>query len=95
MINIGNKIKGARKIKNITQDELAFAIGVSDKSISAYESGRISPPLPILDKIAKETNMPMGYFLEDRTEESVLVKLKEIEKQFLEIRRLIKKNKLS
>ncbi len=93
MLNIGEKIKQARKTKRFTQDELARAIGVSDKSVSAYESSRINPPLPVLEKIAESTNHSMSYFLEDTLEADIMAKLKEIEVQFSEIKELLKRRK--
>lgn len=92
MVKVGEKIKKSRKIKRITQGDLARAIGVSDKSISAYESERIEPPLKILEKIAEETQQSLSYFLEDTVESSILAKLKEVEIQFKEIKKLLEKN---
>lgn len=91
MHKLGEKIKQARKVKHITQDDLAQAIGVSDKSISAYESDRISPPIKVLEKIAGETGQSLTYFLEEKVEDSILAKLNEIEKLFSEIKNLLKK----
>lgn len=90
-MKIGRKIKNARKNKQITQEDLARAIGVSDKSISAYESERIEPPLKILEKIADETGKSLSYFLEETIESSILNKLNDIEIQFREIKRLLEK----
>lgn len=91
MVKIGQKIKQARKIKQITQEDLAKVIGVSDKSISAYESDRISPPIKVLEKIAENTDQAFSYFLEDTVESSILSKLNEIKKQFNEIKDLLEK----
>ncbi len=91
-VKLGKKIKQARKNKHITQEDLAHAIGISDKSISAYESDRTNPPIKILEKIAKTTDHPLGYFLEEAPESSILAKLKDVEKQFEEIKRLLKKS---
>lgn len=91
MVKVGKKIKLARKTKRITQEDLAMAIGVSDKSISAYESGRISPPLKVLEKIANSTDHSLSYFLEENVETSILAKLNEIERQFMEVKKLLKK----
>jgi len=93
MLKIGQKIKAARKIKRITQEELAKAMGVSDKSISAYESNRANPPLNVIEKISKITNQPLNFFLEETTEISILSKLREIEFQFNEIKKLLEKEK--
>ncbi len=90
MLKIGQKIKAARKIKRITQDELARVIGVSDKSISAYESDRANPPLNVVEKISKATNQSLNFFLEESIETSILSKLTEVENQFKEIKKLLK-----
>lgn len=86
---LGNKIREARKIKRITQEKLADAVGVSDKSISAYESGRIDPPLVVLEKIAQSTDHSIQYFLEESTESSILAKLTEIQRLFEEIKGIL------
>jgi transcriptional regulator with XRE-family HTH domain len=83
---LGKKIREARKIKRITQGELANAVGVSDKSISAYESGRIDPPIVILERIAHSTDHSVQYFLEESTETAILAKLTEIQRLFEEIK---------
>lgn len=93
MVKIGQKIKLARNNKHITQDDLANAVGVSDKSISAYESDRISPPLKVLEKIAETTDQSLTYFLEDSIEAAILAKLREVEKEFQEIKKLLQEKK--
>lgn len=91
MVKVGIKIKEARKTKRITQEDLAKAIGVSDKSVSAYESNRITPPLKVIEKIAKTTDYSLSYFIEDTVEQKVLAKLTDIELQFAEIKKLLQK----
>lgn len=89
MKQLGMKIRIARKTKRITQESLATAVGVSDKSISAYESGRVDPPLSVLERIAQSTDSPLNYFLEESTESAILTKLAEIEKVFNEIKTIL------
>lgn len=36
----GDRIRAARRQKNMTQDELALAVGVSKPTINKYESGK-------------------------------------------------------
>ncbi|MFO0703124.1 MAG: helix-turn-helix transcriptional regulator [Patescibacteria group bacterium] len=74
MENLGKKIRQARKTKRITQSDLAQAIGVSDKSVSAYESGRIEPPLKMLEKIAQSTDHSLEYFVGESVESQILAK---------------------
>lgn len=93
MPKLGQKIKEARRKRDITQEELAKAIGVTDKSISAYESGRITPPLYVLQKIAHKTDHSVSYFVQDTAESTILAKLTEIEQQFAEIKDLLRQQK--
>ncbi len=89
MKSLGLRIKSARKAAQSTQNSLAHAVGVSDKSVSAYESGRISPPLDVLEKIAQSTGHPIQYFLGESAESAVVQKLTSIEQLFQEIRDLL------
>jgi transcriptional regulator with XRE-family HTH domain len=48
----------------MTQEELAEAIGLLQKSISRYETGASVPSLESLEKIAQILKKPFGYFLD-------------------------------
>lgn len=87
---LGDKIKQARTTSHITQRELARVVGVSDKSISAYESGRINPPLDVLTKIAEETSTPLPSFFDQSKESTIIAKLTEIARLFEEVKTLLK-----
>ena len=50
--NLGNKIQKGRKTLNLTQEELAFKVGVSRAYIGYIEQGRNIPSLELLQKIA-------------------------------------------
>ena len=50
---VGNRIKTARKAKNLTQKELAKLLGCSHTTISKYEQGEIeNMPRPRIQKLA-------------------------------------------
>lgn len=49
--SIAEKIKTIRCKLNLSQDRFAKKIGLTGKTISAYENGRCIPPLKVLDKI--------------------------------------------
>ena len=49
----GNNIKKYRKIKKITQAELANSTGKSLSTIQKYEAGDVTIPINILDNIAE------------------------------------------
>ena len=53
-----NKIKEIRKSKNITQEQLSKAIGVSRSVISKYENGTIPITLETISEIAKALDVP-------------------------------------
>jgi len=67
------RLKIARETKNISQRKLGMLLGLSDKAISAYESGRTYPPLDTLLKMSKELGKPVNYFLDENTKEMSLI----------------------
>ncbi len=50
---LSNKLKNLRIKMNMSQDRFGKKIGVTGKTISAYECGRCVPPLKILEKVSK------------------------------------------
>jgi len=53
---IGLKIKELRQAKRLSQIRFANKVGISDRTVSAYETGRCLPSLQVLDKINKIYN---------------------------------------
>ncbi len=47
----GEQIKKIRDKKGMSQERFGEKIGVSGKTISAYETGKVIPPIKILEKI--------------------------------------------
>lgn len=90
------KIKRARKESKMSQRELGDALGVSDKAISSYESGRAVPRLNTLQKLAKITHRPVNYFTSSEAENvdySVASMLANVEKQLMEIKKLLEESR--
>jgi len=50
---MNNRIEEIRKSKNIRQEELAKALGVSRQTISSLETGRYNPSIQLAHKIAR------------------------------------------
>lgn len=49
---VGNQVNTHRTQKNVTQEELAFAVGVSRQTIIAIEKGNYTPSVLLALKIA-------------------------------------------
>ncbi len=50
---LGKRIQELRKSKKLTQEELAEKIGIGTPNISYFETGRFSPAIETLERIAK------------------------------------------
>ena len=55
--NIGKFIAECRKKQNMTQDELAYQLGVSSKTISRWETGRTLPDYSLLELLSNKLNI--------------------------------------
>lgn len=82
---IGKFISELRKENNMTQEELAEKMGVSDKSISRWENGKTMPDISMLSILAKELNCTIQELLNGRkmTKEE-LIELKETINKLIE-----------
>lgn len=70
---LGKVINRARKLAKLSQKELGDKLSISNKTISAYESGRAVPPLMTLKKIAEITKQPIDIFFkgDDKTDVNI------------------------
>ena len=58
-----SRLKSARQAKNITQQELAQKICMTQNSYSSYEIGRAEPPLTTLIRLARVLNCTTDWLL--------------------------------
>lgn len=56
----GERIRRERRMAEITQSELAEAVGVKQQTIAQYESGRIRLSLEVARKIAKALDVKVA-----------------------------------
>ena len=56
--NLGIKIKKIRDSHNLSQERFAIRLGLTGKTISAYETGRTNPPIKVLNKIVEVYDAP-------------------------------------
>lgn len=61
-MNLSDRIKLARIKKGATQKEIAQNCGMADSAIRKYESGKITPKLETLRKIAAALELPESFF---------------------------------
>lgn len=90
LTSLGHKIKTSRVAAGYSQKELAKALNISDKSISAYEVNRAQPSLSMIRKIADKVKQPLSYFTEEN-QDDLSVKVARIEQELREIKRLLAK----
>lgn len=95
---IGKFIKECRKKKNLTQEELARILNVTDKAISKWENGRCLPDVSLFEKLCKELDITVNELLsgerlnennyQEKTEEvtiNLLDNLKKNKRMFIKI----------
>ena len=95
--DFGSKLKSARLESGLSQRSLGLSIGLSDKTISSYESSRSYPNLEILKKLSEKLRKPIGYFfsneLEDITNPSNIEELRkknqELENEITVLRKML------
>ncbi|MEK7571493.1 MAG: helix-turn-helix transcriptional regulator [Patescibacteria group bacterium] len=91
---LAQRIRKARKTAHLSQHDLGASVGVSDKSVSAYEQGRSVPPISKLKKIADATQHPLSFFTQENVDEATITaKLLSIERELTEVRKLLKEKK--
>ena len=58
-VALGERIASLRKAHNITQTQLAEALGVSQQTVQAYEVGRRRIPVSALPNVARMLAVPL------------------------------------
>lgn len=61
--SMGTRIKELRKIKNISQEELANKLSVSRQTISKWESDIVSPDINNMEMISKFFEVSIDYII--------------------------------
>lgn len=94
MSSIGENIKAAREEAKLSQLQVAVSLGVSDKTISGYESNRISPPINKLMKLSNLLKKPVAFFIgSDAKSYKVSSRLRAVEIMLRDIRRELREIK--
>lgn len=94
---IGEFIKNKRKERNLTQNELAKRINVTDKAISKWERGLGCPDVSLLEVLSKELDVSILELLQGREIENEVIKVTEADdyiKSTINISNDLTKNKI-
>lgn len=62
-IAVGKFITQKRKEKNMTQEQLAGKIGVSNKTISKWECGKCMPDYSVVEELCKELDITLAELM--------------------------------
>ena len=71
-IKIGARVKELRKRHNVTQEQLAEALGVTNQAVSRWESETGYPDIEYIVPIAKFFKVTANYLLDDGSDVSLL-----------------------
>jgi XRE family transcriptional regulator, regulator of sulfur utilization len=72
--NISKNLKGFRKSRQLTLEELAEKSGVSKSMLGEIERGRTNPTITVLWKITQALKMPLTTLIGNQNEPYVLVR---------------------
>lgn len=89
-MNIGNRIVELRKTKNLSQQDLAEKLFVSDKTISSWEQNRTEPSLELIHKMSEIFSCNISFLVygdvkRNDIETEIKIKLTEKEWKNLDI----------
>jgi transcriptional regulator with XRE-family HTH domain len=62
-VGLGQKIADARKLRGLTQGDLAKAVGVTAQAVSKWERGNSCPDIAILDEVARALSILVSDLL--------------------------------
>ena len=68
--NTGALIAKRRKEKNLTQEQLAERLQVSNKTVSKWENGKCMPDYSIIELLCKELDITISELLEGKVSNS-------------------------
>ncbi len=68
-IAIGNFIAKKRKEQNLTQEQLAERLGISNKTVSKWETGKCMPDYAIVECLCKELHITLAELMNGEEDE--------------------------
>ena len=71
-IAIGKFILKKRKEQNFTQEQLAERLGVSNKTVSKWETGNCMPDDSIIESLCRELNITLAELFDGKEDENII-----------------------
>ncbi len=94
-IAIGNFIAKKRKEQNLTQEQLAEKLGVSNKTVSKWECGNCMPDYSVMESLCKELGITISQLLDCKEQSENNNNAKQIRRVFQEMETIKTNKKLS
>ena len=63
MFDFGTRLRSLRKTRGITQKQLSNSIGVTERAVVAYESGKMKPNFDAINSLADTFGVSTDYLL--------------------------------
>lgn len=73
--NIGRFISAKRREKNLTQEQLAQRLGVTNKTISKWETGKCMPDYSVIELLCKELDITLAELLDGEEQEPSSIRI--------------------
>lgn len=71
-MNIGNKIREARKQRGLNMKEFARRVGISYLTLYRVETDRVSPSVALFSEIAHHLNQPLVNLFDDHSKFTIV-----------------------
>lgn len=84
--NLGEKIKKLRLSKNMSQERFGSKLGISGKSVSAYENNLCVPSLRVMESISNTYDVS---FIPQNNKDHLNTKLQDLKKYLIELESIL------
>ncbi len=94
-MNLGTRITNLRKLKKLTQQELADKLFVTDKTISSWEANRTEPNLEMIIRLSEILESSAAYLIYGNNEKNDIeteIRVKTSKEEFGRIEKIMKIN---
>ncbi len=80
MTHIADNIRRIRKLKNLSQKQVALSVDIAQSQYSLIENGKVMPTIPSLIKIATVFEVSLSELVREHTEDDQQINLSILEK---------------